>query len=37
MSGSKQLQKLLSETKLNYIGFVEGTDIYTGEIDVIVL
>ncbi len=32
----KTAAKLLSETKLNYIGFVEGTDIYTGEIDVIV-
>ncbi len=32
----KKAAQLLSETKLNYIGFVEGTDIYTGEIDVIV-
>lgn len=32
----KKAAKLLSESKLNYIGFVEGNDIYTGETDVIV-
>ena len=32
----KTAAKLLSESNLNYIGFVEGTDIYKGETDVIV-
>jgi len=32
----KQAAKLLSESHLNYIGFVEGTDLYTGDVDVIV-
>ncbi|MEE9551706.1 MAG: phosphate acyltransferase PlsX [Gammaproteobacteria bacterium] len=32
----KQAATLLEESHLNYIGFVEGTDIYTGKVDVIV-
>lgn len=32
----KQAALLLSNSHLNYIGFVEGTDIYTGKVDVIV-
>lgn len=32
----KQAAMLLSNSHLNYIGFVEGTDIYTGRVDVIV-
>ena len=32
----KQAANLLSESHLNYIGFVEGTDLYTGDVDVIV-
>ena len=32
----KQAAALLSESHLNYIGYVEGTDIYTGKVDVIV-
>jgi glycerol-3-phosphate acyltransferase PlsX len=32
----KQAAALLSASHLNYIGFVEGTDIYTGKVDVIV-
>lgn len=32
----KQAATLLSESHLNYIGFVEGNNIYTGEVDVIV-
>lgn len=32
----KQAANLLEESHLNYIGFVEGTDLYTGEVDVIV-
>ena len=32
----KQAAALLAESNLNYIGYVEGTDLYTGEIDVIV-
>ncbi len=32
----KTAATLLSDSKLNYIGFVEGNDIYKGEIDVIV-
>lgn len=32
----KQAATLLTESHLNYIGFVEGTDLYTGEVDVIV-
>ena len=32
----KQAAKLLADSHLNYIGFVEGTDIYSGQIDVIV-
>jgi glycerol-3-phosphate acyltransferase PlsX len=32
----KQAALLLSNSHLNYIGFVEGTDIFTGKVDVIV-
>lgn len=32
----KQAATLLAESHLNYIGYVEGTDLYTGEVDVIV-
>ena len=32
----KQAATLLSESHLNYTGFVEGTDLYTGDVDVIV-
>jgi len=32
----KQAATLLAESHLNYIGFVEGTDLYRGEVDVIV-
>jgi len=32
----KQAAALLSESHLNYVGFVEGNDIYTGKVDVIV-
>jgi phosphate acyltransferase len=32
----KQAAALLEESHLNYVGFVEGTDLYTGEVDVIV-
>ncbi|MCZ6803893.1 MAG: phosphate acyltransferase PlsX [Proteobacteria bacterium] len=32
----KQAATLLAESHLNYIGFVEGTDLYTGDVDVIV-
>ena len=32
----KQASTLLAESHLNYIGYVEGTDLYTGDIDVIV-
>ena len=32
----KQTAVLLTNSHLNYIGFVEGTDIYTGKVDVIV-
>lgn len=32
----KQAAALLAKSNLNYIGYVEGTDLYTGEIDVIV-
>lgn len=32
----KQAATLLSNSHLNYIGFVEGNDIYTGKVDVIV-
>jgi glycerol-3-phosphate acyltransferase PlsX len=32
----KQAHTLLSATDLNYIGFVEGDDVYTGDVDVIV-
>ncbi len=32
----KSAAKLLSDSKLNYVGFVEGNDIYTGKTDVIV-
>ncbi len=32
----KQAATLLEESHLNYIGFVEGTDLYTGNVDVIV-
>ena len=32
----KQASQLISETALNYAGFVEGDDIYTGKVDVVV-
>lgn len=32
----KQAATLLEESHLNYIGYVEGTDLYTGRVDVIV-
>ena len=32
----KETAKILSESDLNYIGFVEGDDIYTGDVDVVV-
>jgi phosphate acyltransferase len=32
----KQAATLLAESHLNYIGFVEGTDLYRGDVDVIV-
>lgn len=32
----KQAAALLSQSHLNYVGFVEGNDIYTGKVDVIV-
>ena len=32
----KQAATLLEESHLNYIGFVEGNDLYTGDVDVIV-
>jgi phosphate acyltransferase len=32
----KQAAALLAESHLNYVGFVEGTDLYRGEVDVIV-
>lgn len=32
----KQAATLLEESHLNYVGFVEGNDLYTGEVDVIV-
>ena len=32
----KQAASLLSKSHLNYVGFVEGNDIYTGKVDVIV-
>jgi glycerol-3-phosphate acyltransferase PlsX len=32
----KQTAALLADSKLNYVGFVEGTDLYRGEVDVIV-
>lgn len=32
----KQAATLLSESHLNYVGFVEGDDIFTGDVDVIV-
>lgn len=39
IKGNSQIReagRLLSETDLNYIGFVEGDDIYVGEVDVVV-
>lgn len=39
IKGNGQIQeagRLLSETDLNYIGFVEGDDVYVGEVDVVV-
>ena len=39
MKGNEQVKdaaQLLGESKLNYIGFVEGTDIYTDRVDVVV-
>ncbi len=32
----KQAAELLSHTNLNYVGFVEGDDIFTGDVDVVV-
>lgn len=32
----KQAASLMQQSNLNYIGFVEGDDIYTGEVDVVV-
>ncbi len=32
----KQAAKLMSDSQLNFIGFVEGNDIYTGNVDLIV-
>lgn len=32
----KKASKLLAESNLNYIGFVEGGDIFTGDVDVVV-
>jgi len=32
----KQAHQLLNQSTLNYVGFVEGNDIYTGDVDVIV-
>lgn len=32
----KQASQLISQTSLNYAGFVEGDDIYTGKVDVVV-
>ncbi|HID81299.1 MAG TPA: phosphate acyltransferase PlsX [Chromatiales bacterium] len=39
MKGNQQVRdaaKLLNKSKLNYIGFVEGDDIYTSDVDVVV-
>src|SRR5699024_8032962 len=39
IKGNSQIQeagRLLSDTDLNYIGFVEGDDVYVGEVDVVV-
>lgn len=32
----KEAARLLADSDINYVGFVEGNDIYTGEVDVIV-
>jgi phosphate acyltransferase len=32
----KQASKLIAQTQLNYKGFIEGDDIYTGKVDVVV-
>ncbi len=32
----KEAHQLLNQSQLNYVGFVEGNDIYTGDVDVIV-
>ncbi len=32
----KQASQLIAETRLNYTGFIEGDDIYTGKVDVVV-
>jgi glycerol-3-phosphate acyltransferase PlsX len=32
----KEASRLISETSLNYAGFIEGDDIYTGKVDVVV-
>ncbi|HFE39435.1 MAG TPA: phosphate acyltransferase PlsX [Gammaproteobacteria bacterium] len=32
----KETARILSESNLNYIGFVEGNDIYTGNVDIVV-
>lgn len=39
IKGNSQIQeagRLLSDTDLNYIGFVEGDDVYVGDVDVVV-
>lgn len=39
IKGNQQIQaagRLLSASKLNYIGYVEGDDVYVGEVDVVV-
>ena len=32
----KKASQLIADTKLNYVGFIEGDDIYTGSVDVVV-
>src|SRR5699024_11393849 len=39
IKGNSQIQeagRLLADTDLNYIGFVEGDDVYVGDVDVVV-
>ncbi len=39
MKGNEQVKKaaqLLSDSELNYVGFVEGTDIFLGDVDIVV-